>query len=231
MVQLYALDLQPLLAGGWEDLMPQLSRWRQKKVMSLCHDADRARSAGAGWLLDYALTEAGIPRDQRAIQLQPGGKPELVRGGVHFSLGHAGPWAVCALAGTPVGVDVELPRCTMATARRFFAPAEVAQVEGPARAGPARRPAPAVDRQGGLYQGLGPGPVPGPQLLRGPAPGGRRGPDSARHGPPLPAGGISPAPQPGLPVHRGAPPRAADFSGPNNPEGGVRRESRACSGG
>ena len=34
MVQLYALDLQPLLAGGWEDLMPQLSRWRQKKVMS-----------------------------------------------------------------------------------------------------------------------------------------------------------------------------------------------------
>lgn len=137
MVQLYALDLQPLLAGGWEDLMPQLSRWRQKKVMSLCHGADRARSAGAGWLLDYALTEAGIPRDQRAIQLRPGGKPELVRGGVHFSLSHAGPWAVCALADTPVGVDVELPRCTMATARRFFAPAEVAQVEAlPERARP-----------------------------------------------------------------------------------------------
>lgn len=129
MVQLYALDLQPLLAGGWEDLMPQLSRWRQKKVMSLRHGADRARSAGAGWLLDYALTEAGVPRDRRAIQLQPGGKPELVCGDVQFSLSHAGPWAVCAISDTPVGVDVELPRCTMATARRFFAPPEVAQVE------------------------------------------------------------------------------------------------------
>lgn len=129
MVQLYALDLQPLLAGGWEELMPQLSRWRQKKVMSLCHAGDRARSAGAGWLLDYALTKAQIPREQRAIRLQTGGKPELVSGNIHFSLSHAGRWAVCALADTPVGVDVELPRCTLATARRFFAPAEVAQVE------------------------------------------------------------------------------------------------------
>ena len=129
MVQLYALDLQPLLAGGWGGpdaaALPLAAEeghvpvpWRGPRPV-----------AGAGWLLDYALTEAGIPRDQRAIQLQPGGKPELVRGGVHFSLSHAGPWAVCALADTPVGVDVELPRCTMATARRFFAPAEVTQVE------------------------------------------------------------------------------------------------------
>ena len=129
MAQLYAMNVTPLLDGSWEAMMPQLSHWRQKKVMSLRHGADRARSAAAGWLLDYALTQAGLPKAQRAIQLQPGGKPVLAQGGLHFSLSHAGPWAVCALADTPVGVDVELPRCTMATARRFFAPAEVAQVE------------------------------------------------------------------------------------------------------
>lgn len=129
MAHLYALDLSPLLKGGWEAMMPQLSPWRQRKVMSLRHGADRARSAGAGWLLDYALTQAGVPRAERAIRLQPGGKPVLAGGGIHFSLSHSGPWAVCALGESPLGVDVELPRCTLATARRFFAPAEVAQVE------------------------------------------------------------------------------------------------------
>ena len=129
MAQLYAMNVTPLLDGSWEAMMPQLSHWRQKKVMSLRHGADRARSAAAGWLLDYALTQAGLPKAQRTIQLQPGGKPVLAQGGLHFSLSHAGPWAVCALGESPLGVDVELPRCTLATARRFFAPAEVAQVE------------------------------------------------------------------------------------------------------
>ena len=41
MAQLYAINVTPLLDGSWEALMPQLSHWRQKKVMSLRHGADR----------------------------------------------------------------------------------------------------------------------------------------------------------------------------------------------
>jgi len=50
---------------------------------------------------------------------------------VHFSLSHGGSWAVCAVGETPLGVDVELPRCSIAVARRWFHPEEVAAAEDP----------------------------------------------------------------------------------------------------
>ena len=157
MAQLYAMNVTPLLDGSWEALMPQLSHWRQKKVMSLRHGADRARSAAAGWLLDHALSQAGVPKAQRAIRLQPGGKPVLAQGGLHFSLSHAGSWAVCALGENPLGVDVELPRCTLATARRFICPGGGGPGGGPAGRRPAGRPAAALTAKEAFTKALGQG--------------------------------------------------------------------------
>ncbi len=126
MTKLYVLDLRPLLPDGWESLMPHLPPQRQKKIEQLRNPEDRARSAGAGWLLQQALLQEGICVEEQFFDRTPLGKPVLKnREDLHFSLSHAGHYAVCALSAQPVGVDVETHRCTPAIARRFFHPEEL----------------------------------------------------------------------------------------------------------
>lgn len=126
MASLWILDITPLLHGGWQRLLPQLPAARQQRILSCCRDADQARLAGSGWLLRQALAQAGIAPAQQHFERTALGKPQLAGRSVpQFSLSHSGRWAVCALAGTPVGADVEGPRCTPAIARRFFHPDEL----------------------------------------------------------------------------------------------------------
>ena len=127
MTRLYALDLHPWQSGGrWRDLLPGLPQERQQRAMACRFDADSARAAGAGWLLQYALIQAGVPAPAQTFTKNSWGKPLLAdRDAPHFSLSHGGCWVLCAVGDSPLGVDVELPRCTMAIARRFFHPAEL----------------------------------------------------------------------------------------------------------
>lgn len=130
MAELYALELGPWMDGRWRALLPELPPERQRRALACRFDADSAREAGAGWLLQYALERAGTPRTAQIFTQNPWGKPLLAdRDGPHFSLSHSGVWAVCAVGSTPLGVDVERPRCTMAVARRQFHPQEVAALE------------------------------------------------------------------------------------------------------
>ena len=125
MAELYALDLHPWFHGAWQELLPALPQERQTRALACRLDADSARVAGAGWLLRYALEQAGIPTGQQRFTENPWGKPLLEgRQTPQFSLSHAGDWAVCAVSDCPVGVDVELPRCTLEIARRQFHPRE-----------------------------------------------------------------------------------------------------------
>lgn len=125
MTKLYALDVSNL---DWQEILPQLPVFRQEKVQKLRKIEDKARSAGAGWLLQYALEQAGV---QKPIFAEtPLGKPYLENyPRIHFSLSHSGSWAVCAVGDAPLGVDVELPRCTMDIAKRFFRPEELPKTE------------------------------------------------------------------------------------------------------
>ena len=121
MCKLYALDLRPYSANHWPDLLPTLPDDRQRRVLACRSPEDQSRTAGAGWLLQFALEQAGVPASQQVFVQNPWGKPLLQnREDLHFSLSHSGHWAVCALSDAPVGVDVEQPRCTEAVARRFF---------------------------------------------------------------------------------------------------------------
>lgn len=127
MVRLYALDLRSRQLNHWLDLLPTLPQERQQQIRSCRLAEDQVRLAGAGWLLQLALQQAGVPIPQQQFVRTRFGKPRLADRDVpHFSLSHSGHWAVCAVADHPVGVDVELPRCTSALARRHFHPEEVA---------------------------------------------------------------------------------------------------------
>ncbi len=130
MAKLYVLDLRPWLDGKWRELLPLLPEARQKKALACRRDADGARTACAGWLLQYALIQAGVPQEAQIFTENPWGKPLLRdRADLHFSLSHSGTWAVCAVGASPLGVDVEPPRCTIAMARRFFHPLEIEALE------------------------------------------------------------------------------------------------------
>ncbi len=127
MTKLYALDLQPYLTDHWRDLLPDLPDARRRRVLACRFESDRARIAGTGWLLQYALKEAGIDAKKAVFTENSYGKPLLASApDVHFSLSHGGNWAVCALGDTPLGVDVEFPRCTMKIANRYFQEEELA---------------------------------------------------------------------------------------------------------
>lgn len=131
MAKLYAMNIAPYWASGqWRSLLIGLPEQRQRRALSCRHEQDSARSAGAGWLLRYALMQVGIPPEQQALGQNRWGKPHLLgRTEPQFSLSHSGDWVVCAVGDSPLGVDIELPRCTMQLARRFFHPKEIASLQ------------------------------------------------------------------------------------------------------
>ena len=128
MTKLYVLDLTEL--PGWQKLLPLLPQKRQDRVKACRCEEDKLRIAGAGWLLRHALEREGVAFDAQCFTENPWGKPELAGNpDLHFNLSHSGTWAVCAVSGMPVGVDVETKPCSMELAKRYFLPQEAEQTE------------------------------------------------------------------------------------------------------
>lgn len=130
MTKLYLLDLHKYEDGLWQALLPKLALQRQQKALACRLDPARMRMTCAGWLLQNALEQAGIAPDDQVFAFTDAGKPYLPHiPELHFSLSHSGSWAACAVSDHPVGVDVELPRCSMAVAKRHFHPEELRALE------------------------------------------------------------------------------------------------------
>lgn len=126
MTKLYALDLRYYEKGIWQELLVSLPPERRQRALACRFEPDKLRIACAGWLLQKALERAGIPAEEQIFAENQWGKPYLKdRKDIHFSLSHSGVWAVCAVSDENVGVDVELPRCNMTVAKRFFRPEEL----------------------------------------------------------------------------------------------------------
>ena len=119
-----ALSDPALFAAGME----RVPESRREKVRTLRHEDIRRQSLGAGLLLTLALKERGVEgRDARILESSLG-KPYLPDAPeIHFSLSHAGIWAMCAVGNAPLGCDVErLGRGSERLAARFFHPEEQA---------------------------------------------------------------------------------------------------------
>lgn len=124
--KLYLLDLRPFFSHNcWVLFLPALTPERAGRARVCRKEADAARIAGAGWLLDFALTKENIPPSSRVFSKNEWGKPFLKDLPLAFSLSHAGHFAACAVSSSPLGVDIESARCTMALAERHFHPDEL----------------------------------------------------------------------------------------------------------
>ena len=123
------MEITPLENGKlfreWLERMPE---YRKRKVASLRSAESQRLSLGVGILLFHALEKRGI--DGSAVRIGEGeyGQPWLPEWPeIHFSLSHAGKWALCAVSGLPVGCDAERSgRGNLRVAERFFHPEEKA---------------------------------------------------------------------------------------------------------
>lgn len=152
MVSLYALDLN---AFDWQACLPSLPTERRARVLS-CRDPDDSRRiAGAGYLLSLALERAGVSRTEQVFARTDLGKPYLEnRPDLHFSLSHAGPWAVCAV-GFASGRGRGGPAVYHGRGTAVFPPAggRDPRIPPPGGAGPEFMSP--LDGKGGLWKGLG----------------------------------------------------------------------------
>ena len=113
MVKLYIADISRL---DIEHALSMVTDYRRKKALRCPSDEGKRQSLGAELLL-YRAMNSGKPF---AYRLGENGKPYL-EDGRFFSLAHSGSYAVCAVADSEVGVDIELPReGALKLALRFF---------------------------------------------------------------------------------------------------------------
>lgn len=119
-VRLYLADASAL-AGREEECLPLLTPRRRQEAASFRAEDARLLCCAAGLLLRRVL---GVRLDSE-LSAGPLGKPALAAGGAEFSLSHAGRYAVLAVSGQAVGVDVEPVRPPNVLPRKVFTQAEL----------------------------------------------------------------------------------------------------------
>lgn len=93
-----------VLATLKQDVSPS----RLQRAERYHHLKDSVRCLMAGQLLNHALTQQGLPSDDKHIVQNRFGKPMFKADGLgYFNLSHSGSWVVCAVDKQMVGIDVE----------------------------------------------------------------------------------------------------------------------------
>ena len=128
MTKLYWADVRALEEETlFRKLYARVNGQRKAKIDALRFPADKARSLGAGLLLEAALRDWGCSGE---LLLSRGewGKPCLAeRPDVHFNLSHSGDLVLCAVSHGEVGCDVQrMDGWNPGLAERFFSPEETA---------------------------------------------------------------------------------------------------------
>lgn len=101
-IELWLADIREL-SGREAACLPLLTPERRTQAQTIKPERERLHCMAAGLLLRRVL---GITADEELVQ-DPYGKRHLAGNGPCFNLSHGGNYAVLALAGRTVGVDIE----------------------------------------------------------------------------------------------------------------------------
>ncbi|MCM1105429.1 MAG: 4'-phosphopantetheinyl transferase superfamily protein [Blautia sp.] len=123
-------------SAGWADyapLLPQISMERQARIADMPSDRNKILSLCAELLLRrIACRQLAVENDSLHFQKSEHGKPYLCgHEGFHFNWSHTKDALALAVAGSPVGIDIEYcpPRGDAEKlARRFYTEKEAAYV-------------------------------------------------------------------------------------------------------
>lgn len=125
-IELWLADIRELV-GREDACLPLLTPKRRTQAQAIKPERERLHCIAAGLLLRRVL---GITADEGLVQ-DPFGKRYLAGNGPCFNLSHGGNYAVLALAGRAVGVDIEPvgEKLPIAIPRRYLLPDELAWLE------------------------------------------------------------------------------------------------------
>jgi 4'-phosphopantetheinyl transferase len=108
MLKVYQMNIAPLRDEAvYNEKLKLVHPRRREKLGAYRAKDDRCRGLAAGLLLSEALAKEGISYLEESFSYGASGKPYLRDRELCFSLTHAGEMAVCALADSEVGADIE----------------------------------------------------------------------------------------------------------------------------
>lgn len=109
--QVWLAQLGDVAAEEWGELYERMDEGRRRRCDRYRREADRRRCILADALARRALAQAAGTRGEAlTFQQTETGKPYAVGLDCHFSLSHSGSMALCAVAGFPVGADIQRHR-------------------------------------------------------------------------------------------------------------------------
>ena len=89
-------------------LFEKVNTQRREKILRCKNENDKYRSLLAGYLLRVALECEGMKYEDMCFSVKETGKPFIQNAPfIHYSLSHAGNYAVCLISDRSVGVDIE----------------------------------------------------------------------------------------------------------------------------
>lgn len=106
MVKVYYTNVNEINGDGWEKITSQLPEHRRIKAEQKGREEDKKLSLATGYLLYFALRAEGVT--DPVFEYGECGKPYLKGGEIYFNLSHSGNVAVCAVARSEVGIDVQV---------------------------------------------------------------------------------------------------------------------------
>lgn len=121
---LYIADIRPLYQRQLQEKVYRLVDQKRREKANLCkNEKGKAACLAAGFLAFHALQKNHCA--QGRLDYEQSGRPvvEMPEGQppVFLSLSHSGDYAVCALANSPVGVDIQrIQPVRTGMLRRFF---------------------------------------------------------------------------------------------------------------
>lgn len=110
-MELLWYDIRTLDTDTMAHTVGMMDEERRRRVNDIAGEDDRRRTV-AGELLARRLLAQRLGCGEGEVPLcwDEMGKPTVDAVGVYVSVSHSGPYAVCAIADVPVGVDVEVVR-------------------------------------------------------------------------------------------------------------------------
>ncbi len=110
-------------------ILDRIPRWRREKVLSYRNDIDRYLCAKSFMLLQEGLMRDYGVADEIRFSFNRYGKPFLAdHPEIHFNLSHCRKGVACAIADSPVGIDIEEILYDNAVARYILSEEEYKEV-------------------------------------------------------------------------------------------------------
>ena len=107
-MELFWYDIRKMDDEAYRCALSQMDSQRKKCVNRIAAEDDRKRTAAAELLVRREVgKKLGLAPEKVPLTADENEKPYIDGNPLYISVSHSGNWAVCAIDGKPIGVDVE----------------------------------------------------------------------------------------------------------------------------